>query len=175
MPPQSELPSAGPRHSPVPQGGEATEAEVTRIDLRAALDMLPRWNYNNSWSITGRKTMINGHLLPKKVDTVIKKLMRRGFHLEYKAPIEYVDVSGDNVWVLHRVLLIRSLMYLYKKNWHWQNWPRHKLPVYIRYHGKLVIWNGTHRMTLCRLAGRKVRARIYDVDKYIAWRAKHGD
>lgn len=135
--------------------------------------MLPRYHNCRAWNIEGCWVMTNARMLPKRVDRVMHKVMCAIGARDWIPPIEMVDVTGDNVYVLHRSVSAKKLMWMFKRNWSWQNWRRYRLPNYIRHKGKLIIWNGTHRMTLARFANRKVRARVYDVDKFFAWCKEH--
>lgn len=146
---------------------------MTKVDLLAALNMLPRWTRSNYWRVDGKKCMTNAQECPTRIAKLIHKMMDSVFDCGFPRKVEWVDVSGKNIWVFHRSLKVPHLMWLYRRGWSWQKWPARKLPIYVRYAGKLVIWNGTHRMTLARLAGRKVRARVYDIDKYMVWRKSH--
>lgn len=145
-----------------------------KIDLLAAIKMLPRFQrFGDSWNVDGKFSMTNGQRLPVASDKAIHKLMDSMLAHSFKPTVELVDVTGNDVWVLHRHLRFKNLVWLAKRDWSWQKWPREDLPTYIRYNGRLIIWNGTHRMTLCRLAGRKVRARIWDVTKFAEFKKTH--
>lgn len=148
------------------------------VYLRAALDMLPRYRIgrrgNDDWVVDGDLVIVNAQRLPDAIQGYITKIMDQVEALEYVGPkyipIEWVDVSGSNVWVLHRGLKMRHLTWLCGRNWTWQRWKRSRLPIYLRFNGKLVVWNGTHRWALARLSGRKVRAKVLDINKFAEWR-----
>lgn len=149
---------------------------MTRVDLRAALDMLPRLNFakgakrTDKYCSNGRYLCCNYDVLPSKIDSLFRRVIAQIDASKFTDSIEWVDVSVKGIWVMHRCLKVRNLMYLYRQCWKWQRWKRSRLPIYIRYHGKLVIWNGTHRATLGRLAGRKVRARVLDIDAFFRYK-----
>lgn len=137
---------------------------MTRVSLRAALDLLPRYTTpTGPWVPEGTRAMTCARYCPKRLERLVKRLMNE---VDYNSHIELVDVSGSNILVLHAALWIKGLKF-FARNWNWQRWPRGKLPVYIKFRGKLIIWNGTHRMTIARLCGRKVRARVYDFDAFV--------
>lgn len=147
-----------------------------RIDLRAAIDMLPRYAGSMSttrWTVNGPKMMTNARQCPIKIQDHLHNVMTSVDDHHYPPHIEWVDVSSENIHVLHRNLSARSLMFLYGKKWQWQKWPRHRLPIYLRFKGKLIVWNGTHRMTLGRLTGKKIRARVFDLDHFFKWKKTH--
>lgn len=149
---------------------------MTRVDLQSAIAMLPRWHTALRWHPAGSKCMTNAKVLPRAVEKLIVKLMRKMSDSGYTrvATVKLVDVTGPNIWVLHASLRMASLAYLSKRNWTWNKWPRSKLPVYIQFRGKTIIWNGTHRMTLSRLCKRRVRAVVVDFDAYKKWiKEKH--
>lgn len=151
---------------------------MTRVDLRAALDMLPRLNFGrgsrrDKYTTTGQNVACNYDVMPPNIDKLLHRVICQVDDSNFVPIVEQVDVSGTNVWVIHRCLKVRNLMWLYRQSWQWQKWKFSKLPIYIRYRGKLVIWNGTHRCTLGRLAGRKVRARVIDIDKFIKYKKKN--
>lgn len=99
----------------------------------------------------------------------MRMLMKAVSGRGWRSVVQMVDVSGDNLYVLHRAVKAKHLIWMFKRNWSWQNWKRYRLPIYLRHNGNLIIWNGTHRMTLARLANRKVRARVFDLDKFCEW------
>jgi hypothetical protein len=141
---------------------------VTRIDIRKAVAILPRYNTpRGPWTPTGSRCIARAQVLPPKVEKPFRKHAQSMLTDCWGYTVERVDVSGKDVWTLHAALRVKSLEWLLKRNWRWQDWPRSKLPIYIRYRGRLIVWNGTHRMTLGKLAGRKVRARVYDLDAYV--------
>lgn len=143
---------------------------MIRVPIDRALSMMPRCT-GDKWLPNGRLLMTNARTLPRSVDRCIHKLMDQYCEsTPVRSRIEWVDVSGDNIWCLHASVKWRTIKYLRKRGWSWQRWKRDKLPSYIKYKGRLIIWNGTHRMTLCRLAGRPVRARLVDMDKFLKWR-----
>lgn len=147
---------------------------MTRVDLRAAIDMLPAYHrVNANWSPNGRMVQTNNWRCPDTIDRAMKKLMREAFRLKYEAPIRRVDVSKEWVTVLHRCLKRDSLDWLMKRDFRWQDWPEKKLPVLVRYKGRYIVWNGTHRMTLCKLTKRKLRAFVFDLEDFVAWRKKN--
>lgn len=155
---------------------------MTRVDIRRALDMLPRFdsrdsrgrhlNRNNMWSTSGHQVMTNLPTADKKFLKIMDNVVDQTDAWGYSWPVRMVDVSGTVVGI-HASLLMKGLKFLLSKNWEWQKWSRRRLPIYISYCGKLLIWNGTHRLTLARLANRKVRARILVVEDFIVWKKKH--
>jgi len=149
---------------------------MRRVDLRKALDyLLPRFHKGSDrWNIAGRQTMMNGQVLTKSLAGFIHKAVRNSWASHCPKAvcqrIEWVDVSGDDVWFFHRTLWVKSLMWLVKRDFEWQRWKETKLPCIIRFRDKLIVWNGTHRTTLCRVAGKKVRAHVTDLNKFMEWR-----
>lgn len=145
-----------------------------KVDIRAALDELPRYNTTRGpYRIDGRYCMTNTRALPAAADRALRLLMKRVDALGYPARIERVDVNGTNLEVIHRHLRVRSLVWLYKRAWSWQDWPQRKLPIILKWKGRLIMWNGHHRCTFCRLAQRKLRALVFDLDGLAAWNLKH--
>lgn len=144
-----------------------------RIDLRKAIDLLPRYNTpRGTWRHDGSRCTTNNKVLPDRFEKPFRKLVHNMFQWRYKPTVEWMDVCAEDMWVLHASLRVASLDWLIKKNWSWQHWrDLEKLPIYMRYKGKVIVWNGTHRMTLGALASKKIRARVYDVDEFVKWRA----
>lgn len=146
---------------------------MTRIDLRAALDMLPRMIFaktkdaRDRYCVRGPYLVTNSQLIPKTILNPIAKIIHRTEETSYRAKIEWVDLCKGNVWVLHRTLKVSHLMFLYRQSWKFQHWKRSRLPIYIRYKGRIIIWNGTHRMCLGRLARRKIRAKVVDIKDFL--------
>lgn len=141
-----------------------------KVDVRRAFDLLmPRWNTANSWNHEGKFGMHNLPKLPKHIDKLLKKVMVKYDRAAKRPEVERVDVSGDNVWTIQRTLKVATLQYLFRRDFEWQVWRTSRLPILIRYAGKLVVWNGTHRTVLARLAGKKLRARVIDLDEFIRW------
>ena len=151
----------------------APRIKRTNVDLLDALDMIPRWTRRDTWRPDGKKMLTNSKVLPDRVERSIRKIMEAVDRLHFKSTIQMVDVSKDNVWVLHSALIVRSLMYLCRRRWAWQDWKLGRLPIYLRYNGKIIIWNGTHRMTLGRLCHRKIRARMLDLNEFSKWSKTH--
>lgn len=153
---------------------------MNKRELRRALEMLPRYNINRSntrtrWSGRGRRMMTSLGTIPSKPDKLIRRIMENMFALNYPAKIEMVDVSGDNVWVVHSSLRSHHARWLCNRGWTWQRWCKRKLPAIVRFKNKILIWNGTHRTVLCRLAGKRLRAKVYDICEFAAWREARDD
>lgn len=149
---------------------------VPMITLDRAIQMLPRYYRRRptDWSLNGDRMQTNAQLLPSAVEKGIKKLMGCVDRQHFKPTIEDVDVSGNEIWVLHRQVASTNLLWLAKRDWtKLQNWPTSKLPIYVRWKDRLIIWNGTHRMTLGRLRGLKVRARVFDLNEFAEWSKTH--
>lgn len=149
---------------------------VPMITLDRAIQMLPRYNVRSprTWRVDGDRMQTNAQYLPDVVQKSIKKIMGKVDRLHFKPKIEDVDVSGNEIWVLHRQVATKNLLWLAKRDWtKLQHWPDSKLPVYLRWKGRLIIWNGTHRMTLGRLRGLKVRARVFDLNEFAEWSKTH--
>lgn len=151
---------------------------MTRVDIRAALDMLPRFferkrgQRDGKWDVEGDLIMTNNQIVPPTVDAAIKRIMPKMINCDkYKPRVESIDVCKESVYVIHRSLSVKSLHWLLKRNFEWQKWPagskyNRKLPVLVRSYGKYLVWNGTHRMTLCRIAEKRLRCVVYDVAEY---------
>lgn len=148
---------------------------TTRIDLRAALDMLPRFDgvSNPKWSPEGKRLMTNLRVMPRNVERYIHRVLNLTDRHHFEPHIEWVDVKKENVHVIHRSLRVPALMWLYRHRYEYNRWRKDKLPIYIRFKGKLIVWNGTHRMTLGRLTGKKVRARVFDLGYFAKWKKTH--
>lgn len=148
-----------------------------RPALRRALDMLPRYDsgdvYKPRWKMNGKKCMINMTLLPARMEKLIRRIMATIDERHYEPDIEFVDVENEHIEVLHRCLRVKTLDYLYKNNFKFNDWAPGKLPIYLRFRGHLIIWNGTHRMTMGVLAGKKIRARVFDFVKFQKWCKTH--
>lgn len=149
---------------------------VPMVTLARALEVLPRYNSRNTalWISDGNRVQTNAKMIPDKLHKVISSIMGAVDKTHFKSEVMDVDVSGDDIWTIHRHLNAESLFWLSKRDWtKLQNWPRSKLPIYLRFKDKLIIWNGTHRMTLGRLRGLKVRARYFDLNKFQEWVKTH--
>lgn len=149
-----------------------------KVDVRLAMDvLLPRYNHaGNSganWPITGKKSVFNSQILPANVDRAMRKCVDRYDEADLMPPIRYLDVSGPEVWFIQRQLLVGTLMFMLRKLWKWQNWSRKRLPLHVLYKGRIIVWNGTHRTVLCRLAGKRIRTRVIDLDWFFEWRKKY--
>lgn len=149
-----------------------------RVTLDRAIQMLPRYNHLSrkvsNWTVDGDRLQTNAQILPDAVDKGMRKIMKEVARRHFKDKIEYVDVSGNDVWVVHRHLATSNLLWLAKRDWNkLQHWPNSKLPTYLRWKGRIIIWNGTHRMTIARLRGLKVRARVFDLNEYAEWQKTH--
>jgi hypothetical protein len=145
---------------------------MTRIDLRAALDMLPRHKRargrkKGDWCVTGPIVITNAQVTPLAVDKAISKIIKRYDCAGLVPIVKRVDVTGTNVWVIHRTLKASTLMWLYRHLRTYEKLPFSKLPIYVLYKGRIIIWNGTHRMTLGRLMQKPVRARVIDLDDFL--------
>lgn len=158
---------------------------MNKKDLARVIAMLPRYDEQRpgskrrceaDWKATGKLLIVNLPVLSAVIGKLIEKIIRRlddavsdGKWIPF---VDWVDVSGDNIWVLHRALEWRHLKWLCSRNFAWQKWRYGRLPIYVRFHGKLIVWNGTHRMTLGRLAGKKIRAAVLDLDAFLRWSKK---
>ena len=152
-----------------------TPLPLTRIDLRAALDMLPRYDGLKTcrWHPDGKFLMTNFRKIPEQVDKALRKIMDATDRHHFEPRVEWVDVWKEDVHVIHRSLRVKSLMFLYRRRNEFNKWAKSKLPIYLRWRGKLIVWNGTHRMTLGRLTGKKIRARVFDLDFFFKWKKTH--
>lgn len=132
---------------------------MTRAAALRMIALLPR--YTRIYRPDGKLTCFNAQLTPKSVDDLLRKLMRCP---RLTATVKLLDVSGSNVWFVHRSLNFVNLRFMVRNYPKFQHWRRDRLPSVIKYAGKLVIWNGTHRTVTCRIHGVKLRARVIDFD-----------
>jgi hypothetical protein len=140
---------------------------MTRRDALRVLALLPRYQGAN-YRIDGRRTLFNGQLLPPKIDKLLTQIMRK---TDRPDQVRLVDVSGENVWFMHHSLWFANLRFMVRSYPKFQRWRRTRLPLVIKYAGKLVVWNGTHRTVTCRLYGVRLRAMVIDFDQPIRKRA----
>lgn len=154
---------------------------MTRKELHRALHLLPRFNVDSrhrasrGWPQTGNRMQFNSRLLPKHVDKLVRKIMTKHDYSGRKIPVRWVDVTGDNLSYLQRTVKSRTMMYFLARGFRWNGWKKSKLPIYVLYYGHVIVWNGTHRTILSRLAGRRVRARVIDLDAFAAWCKRNPD
>lgn len=155
---------------------------MTPKEIHRALHLLcPRFNVDSrhrasrGWPQTGNRMQFNSRLLPKHVDKLVKKIIARRDRSGLKNPIRWVDVTGDNLSYLQRTVKSRTMLYLLARGFRWNGWKKSKLPIFVFYFGHVIVWNGTHRTILSRLAGRRVRARVIDLDAFAAWCKRNPD
>lgn len=142
-------------------------------DVRRMLHILPR--YTNKGSSTryhpeGVATCFNGFLLPGPIERALKKALDKHEPIDNEFfNVKAVDVS--HAFVLHIGVQMVNLHWL-ARNLDWQRWSPSAtegkaLPIVIRFQEKLIVWNGTHRSLICRMLGKKLRARYVDLDGII--------
>jgi hypothetical protein len=149
---------------------------VKRVDAWTALSLLPRFTLDkrrkkgpdDGWFQNAERVMLNHALCPPELVKVAKRFMMT----DVVCSFETVDVSNAKVLVLHRSLTWSHLVWLFKRNFSWNKWPKSKLPCLIRYKGKYIVWNGTHRFTLCRLLNRKLRCKVWEMDEWVKAKMK---
>ncbi len=141
---------------------------MSRDVLRRAIRELPRYTRADTYRPDGKWAVFNAQRLKSSTEKHIASVARIGDR-ENAWRTRWVDVSGDNVWTIQRRLRFETLWFL-SRDWKFNQWAYWRLPCIIRHAGKIIIWNGTHRTTLSRIAGRRIRAQVLDVDELIARR-----
>lgn len=142
---------------------------MNRAQLLRAIDMLPRYNNTRAHSNyvhNGKRCAFQTRMTPRHIDEFLHAIMKRR-EVDYFMTTQWVNVQGDNFWTLQRCLRYETLVWLAKR-WTWNNWTRWRLPCYIKFSGKIIIWNGTHRTMISRLANRRVRAKVIDFDALLS-------
>lgn len=148
-----------------------------KVDVLKAVDNLcARWNCsrrNAGWPVDGKWGMFNSQRLPPKADRAVHNLVGAWERSPLKMTVRRVDVSNAEVWTIQRNITYKTMRYLLRKEFAWQNWPRWRLPIFVLWQDRTIIWNGTHRSLICRLAGRKCRGRVIDMNEFSKWRKSH--
>lgn len=157
-----------------------------KVDVRTALDLLsPRFNIKRgrsgkTWPITGNWMQFNSQLTPKHVDRLLSRIIQRHDRSGRSSFVAWIDTAGlhsrGKLWYLQRILRCATLQYLLKRGWDWNTkFKRWELPIYVYFGDKVIVWNGTHRTILSILAGRRLRARVIDLNDFLAWAKKNPD
>lgn len=135
---------------------------MTRAEAEMVALLLPRY-CRDSWTrkvVDGRRkvrAMTSLQMTP--LPEAHRLLKRRKVRV---TRIEKIDMRKENVWVLHRVLRPRTLLWAIRS---WSKVQRvtaksGKMPVVVRFRDGIVIWNGTHRTVASMLLGRPLRCEV---------------
>lgn len=145
--------------------------------LRRVLAVFPRYSQDNGprWPDDGIKTLCSGRVITKRQLERVRTWICRMEDAKLRPVVRMVTVTGKDLRLLHRAVYFKGLLH-YARSWAWNRRRWRNLPVVVRMDGLLYVWNGTHRTTLCRLAGRKLRAKVFNVDQFRKWeRANRGN
>lgn len=152
--------------------------------LQRSVSIMPRYDNNKTgtkthYHIGGKQTCFAGRVLPRAVDIPFRKIADRVDPIENgRFTVEHVDVVAAhtkmNLWFLHFGVKVATLEWL-ARSFAWQKWSTRPgrvdnaqaLPIVIKYQGRIIIWNGTHRTVICILAGKKLRCRLVNLDAII--------
>lgn len=143
---------------------------MTPTEAEMVVRLLPRYIWSNrkpmspSWTQRlirrGGKfkvlTWTGMRRAPDKVESAIRKIGVKSDEIE----VEWIDVRKENIWTLQQRFVPMTLLFFIRNFSKVQCWEKDDLPVLIRFRGKLVIWNGTHRVLVALLLGRKLRVAI---------------
>lgn len=142
---------------------------MTRADILAAIDLLPRYNVRNRkyWTVDGTRTFIRGRQMDVRERRMIDRLAFKGRWIKGDvvgaSHVEWVKPNLKTLRLTHGNLRPDGLIWLAKRNFQFNNWRKHRLPFFVRYAGRMFLLNGHHRCALCRLARRPLRARVTDL------------
>lgn len=151
---------------------------MTRADLLAAVEVLPRYDHRHTgWTINGTRTFVRGKRMNvrerRMVDRVAfntngygkrKRISNwiKGSLLE-TAKVEWVKLDIKTLRLTHGNLRPEALLWLAKQDFRFNHWRFRRLPVFVRLRGRMFLLNGHHRCALCRLARRRLRARVIEL------------
>ncbi len=93
---------------------------------------------------------------PDDVDRALRKIGVR----QNEVRVEWVDVRSEDIWTLQQRFVPMTLLFFIRNFSKVQRWKRDDLPVLIRFRGKVVVWNGTHRVLVALLLGRRLRVAV---------------
>jgi hypothetical protein len=147
-----------------------------KVDAAIALNLLmPRdtATRKQAWSINGWRATFNSRMVSEHEDDVIRALMKDYDKACQKPIVKWVKVVDNDVWFIQRTLRYVTIDYMLKRAFAWQGWRPGRLPIYLKWRGKLVVWNGTHRTLLCMLANKRMRVKLLDLDAFVVWRKAH--
>lgn len=149
-----------------------------RCDIALALNLLmPRHNgaKNANWNHLGWSATFNSRKVSTRLDRTVHKLVG-----DYdkawckKHDVRTLDVVDNDVWFIQRTLRYSTMEYFAKRtNFAWQRWRPGRLPIFLKYRGKWIVWNGTHRTVLAMLTKKRLRVKVLDLDAFAKWRRAH--
>lgn len=149
---------------------------TVRCNILDVLRVFPRYtgDKSNKCTVRGRWTYTCAHLASERQKRDLRKWIGRMEDASCRPPIRWVDVTGDDLVLMHCSVYFKKLWGYARRAFVWQ-YRKRDLPVVARMDGLLFIWNGTHRTTVCRLAGRPLRARLFNVDQFRRWERARGN
>lgn len=156
---------------------------MKKVDLLKAFDVLatryrPAPHNGCKWSRGGTHCVTNMNVLAPKQIHYISRIMDENFGRRTSPwPIRHIDVSKalpNRLWVFHRSLNMRHVNWLIRRINDWPRWRVARLPMLIFYNGDVIVWNGTHRVIISLLIGRRLRARCVDLNAFLDWKKEKG-
>lgn len=148
-----------------------------RVDVLRAFELFaPGFDYTTRgkqvWRTRAPKVCIN----VQEVNDAFDRRLHKAVDAFFDAEVDYPDNGLFDVceahrlkrlWTIQRVLVPRHFRWLAAQNFAWNKWRGKKLPCIVKFEGRYVIWNGTHRTWLCLLAGKQLRCSFCNVDKWL--------
>lgn len=122
-----------------------------------------------TWSLNGDSALINVRRLPDRVDKLIHKVTKQYFDkTQYPITMKHVKVyeNWNRFWTIQRNLTPSHFRYLLRRAHEWHTWGTGRAPCLLKWHGRLIIWNGTHRTIISYMLHRPLWARVIDLDRY---------
>lgn len=143
---------------------------MTPSEAEMVVRLLPRYIWSNrkpmspSWTQRlirrGGKFKVLTWTGMRRVPDAVDRILRKDGVDSSEVKVEWIDVRSEDIWTLQQRFVPMTLLFFIRNFSKVQRWKKDDLPVLIRFHGKVIVWNGTHRVLVALLLGRKLRVAI---------------